>query len=182
MDRVAVTLTSTGQLLRWTSGDTDPSFDAATETSNALSAPVVIAAGVPQKYYKVSAGVAVEMSQAEKDVVDATVDPAVEQLVKERTLSSPLDDIAVSVTAALLVITSSIESLVDDDETTIVADPTDTKFALVCYVYNDSTDAFSLQVFEKTTGLYADLLPPEYLVEALAEFSVVAGGTELVEV
>ena len=70
-DRVAVTLTSTLQLLRWTVGATDPSFNPATETLHALIRPVVIAAGTVKRHYKVVGGIAVIMTPAEQAVVDA---------------------------------------------------------------------------------------------------------------
>ena len=127
-----------------------------------------------------------EMDAAEKQAVDAAIAAAAAartaELLKERMLSSPLDEVTHSVSVSGLVITVNIENLVDDDETTITADPSDTKYAKVCYVYDESADEFSVQVFERTTGLYDDLEPPEYLVEQMSEYYVVANGTELVEV
>ena len=111
-----------------------------------------------------------------------TATKSIQEGIKQQILSDPLNGLLVTVTASGLVITADIEDLVDNDQTTIVADPTDTKFVKVCYVYNESTDAFSLEVYEKTTGQYAALAPPEVLVRDIKEFSVVANGTDLVEV
>lgn len=185
-DRVAVTLTATGELLRWTSGDSDPTFDAGTETLEVLTLPVKLVAGVERKHHKVVDGVAVEMLQAGKDAVDANHEaantPVIQQQIKDRLLGDALNGLAVSVTASGLVITTDIESLVDEDETTVVADGSNTKYVRLCYIYNADTDVFSIAAHEKTTGEYAALTPPEYLVRELGEFSVVASGTELVEV
>lgn len=72
-DRVAVTLTSTLQLLRWTVGATDPSFKPASETLHALTRPVKLAAGVPRWHHKVNAGLVVVMTAPERAVVDAAM-------------------------------------------------------------------------------------------------------------
>ncbi len=71
MDRIAITFTATGQLLRWTNGTTDPKFDTSTETLITLTKPIVIPDGVDRKYVKLVNGVATEMTTAEKTVVDA---------------------------------------------------------------------------------------------------------------
>lgn len=70
-DRVAVTLTTTGQLLRWVNKSSDPTFDPATETETAITAQPPAMEPDTVKYFKVAGGLVVPMDQAEKDVVDA---------------------------------------------------------------------------------------------------------------
>ena len=66
--RTAITLTSTGQYLRWTTGDTDPTYDSGTETSHAITEPPAFVAGVPEYHHTVVNNVVVEMAtQGEKD-------------------------------------------------------------------------------------------------------------------
>lgn len=68
IDRVAVTLTSTGQYLRWNTGTTDPTFDSGTETLHTLNQPPVFVAGVPTYHHTVLSNVVAEMAtQGEKD-------------------------------------------------------------------------------------------------------------------
>lgn len=143
-------------------------------------------AGVDKKYWKLTGNTLSEMTQPEKDAVDAAeavaATAAKEADIKTRLLSDPLNGLAVTAVVSGLDLTVNIESLVVDDVTSVVADSTDTKSVLVCYVYDENLDTFSLQVFEKTTGLYADMLLEELLVRCLGEWQVVANGTELTEV
>lgn len=69
----AVTLTSTGQLLRWGGSDflNDGEFDGSIETYTADVGHKI--QGLAFKYHKVSGGVLVEMTQGEKDDVDLDV-------------------------------------------------------------------------------------------------------------
>ena len=141
---------------------------------------------VPPRDWKWTGDVLSEMTQGEKDARDATeataVHDAIEARIKKQVLGDPLNGLTVTSVAAALVITTNIQNLVTDDETTVVADPDDEKFVKVCYVYNEDTDTFGIVAYEKTTGQYAALTPPEYLIRDIKEFSVGAAGTELVEV
>lgn len=94
----------------------------------------------------------------------------------------PLAGYTVSAVASGLTVTTTIDPLVVDDVTTVTADPTDTKYVLILYVFDESLDVFALNAYEKTTGTYADLDEDEVLVSEIGEWSVVANGTELVEV
>ena len=127
-----------------------------------------------------------EMTQPEKDARDlAETDAAhaeTEARIKEDMLSDPLTGLTTDVAISGLDITVNIESMVVDDLTSIVADPTDTKTVMVCYIYNTVTDVFTVAVYEKTTGLYADMLMEEDLVRCFGEWEVVAQGTVLTEV
>lgn len=70
----AVTNTSNGSLLRYGSSDflNDGSFDGSVETYTTNVGKRVV--GIPVKYNKIVGGVLVEMTQGEKDVVDALID------------------------------------------------------------------------------------------------------------
>ena len=70
--RTAITLTATGQLLRWDAGDNIP-FDAATETSHAMLAPVYpqLVDGEPVHHHKVVSGAVVLMNTGEQTAADA---------------------------------------------------------------------------------------------------------------
>lgn len=108
---------------------------------------------------------------------------AQEDAIKSALFADPLAGLPRSVVAVGLQITVNVNAVIVDDVTTIVADPTDTKFVLVSMSYNKATDVFGVVVREKTTGQYADLLSPdEVLVEDFQEYSLVASGTTLVEV
>jgi hypothetical protein len=143
--------------------------------------------GVPAKYWKLTGDVLSEMSQAEKDAVDAAELAAqvatTSATVVDRLLSDPLAGVSVTTSATGLQITVDVPLLgIDSDVTNVTADPSDTKYVRVCVVYNETTEVFEVVVHEKTTGEYADLLAGELLVKQLKEYSVVAAGTDLVEV
>ena len=106
-----------------------------------------------------------------------------EDAIKSALFADPLEGFVTSVVAVGLQITADVDPVIVGDVTTVVADPTDTKFVLVSMAYNKATDVFAVVVREKTTGQYSDLLSPdEVLVEDLQEFSLVAAGSTLVEV
>lgn len=106
-----------------------------------------------------------------------------EETIKSTLFADPLAGLGVSVVAVGLQITVNINAVIVDDVTTVVADPTDTKFILISMSYDKLTDTFAIVAREKTTGQYVDLASPnEVLVEDLQEYSLVASGTALVEV
>jgi len=160
-----------------------PDFDSADWVHNPDLSPVN---GVPEHYWKLTGDVLSEMSQGEKDTVDAAeaaaAQAAQEALVKSALTGDPLDGLVVDVAISGLDMTVNIETLVVDDVTSITADPSDTTTAMVCYIFNEDTDALSLQVYVKTVGLYADMLLEERLVRCMGEWEVVANGTVLTPV
>lgn len=186
MARVAVTLKSTDQLLRSTAGNSDPSFDGGIEDLHTLTSAVHLVDGVAKKHHTVDGGVVVEMDQAGKDAVDAADAPGIMAIaqagIKAALYADYLDGFAVDVTASGLVITTDIDKLVADDQTVVVADATNTKYVKLWYVYNEDTDSFYVLATEKTTGNYAPINWPEYVLSELKVFTVVANGTDLVEV
>jgi hypothetical protein len=107
---------------------------------------------------------------------------AIQEQIVEQLLADPLTDLTVTTAIAGLTITTDIEGLIFADLTTVVADPTDTKYLRISYVYHSDTDTFSVEAYERTTGEYALYTPPEYLVRELGEWYVVANGSVLVEV
>ena len=143
---------------------------------------------VPEKYWKVVGDTVVEMDQSEKDDVDAAIAAEVKAKTEVRLKDKILpknyaSDLKVTCTASGLVISTTVEELGIDDETTIVADALNTKYVLMSLIYNQTTDTFSIQAFEKTTGSYAPLEDDEILVQQdIREWSVVANGDTLVEV
>jgi len=96
--------------------------------------------------------------------------------------SRRLDGMPWSAEVAGLSVTVNINGAFVDDVTTVIADPTDTKYLNVCLVYNATTDTFGVQAFEKTTGSYAALAADEVCAHDLGEWSVLANGTVLTEV
>jgi hypothetical protein len=107
-----------------------------------------------------------------------------EQILKERVL--PADyahDLTVESTASGLVITTTISELQINDQTTVTADPSLTKYVLISLIYDAGEDVFSVEAYEKTSGEYADLDADQYLVQQnISEWYVVANGDTLVEV
>ncbi len=108
---------------------------------------------------------------------------AAEDSIKSALFVDPLEGLAPSVVAVGLQITVDVLPVIVADVTTVVADPTDTKFILVSMSYDKAADVFAVVVREKTTGQYVDLSSPdEVLVEDFQEYSLAAGGSTLVEV
>jgi len=92
-------------------------------------------------------------------------------------------DLTISSTAAGLVITTTISELDINDETTVTADASLTKYVLISLVYNKTTDSFGINAYEKTDGEYDPLDSDEYLVQQdISEWYVVANGDTLVKV
>jgi hypothetical protein len=115
-------------------------------------------------------------------LVSAPNTAQIEAQIKEQLLADPLSGRTVTAVATGLSVKVDIQDLVFGDVTVVAADPTDTKFLRISYVYNSATDTFAVEAYEKTTGMYALYEPPQYLVRELGEWFVVAGGTALVEV
>jgi hypothetical protein len=158
-------------------------------TPNYPTAAWIINPTLPQiapKYWKISGDDVLEMSQAEKDAVDAAEATAriaaKEAQLKNVLFADPLSGLSTNVVIDGLEITVDIVDLITDDVTNVIADVTDTKYVLVSLIYVETTDTFAIDVVEKTTGEYADLAADETLVGELGEYSVVANGDTLVEV
>lgn len=142
---------------------------------------------VPQKYWKVVVDDVFEMTQPEKDAVDAAelvaLIEGIKATIKNRlSLGSSIQGFFSPVGVAGLVITIDVGALIVNDQTTIVADGSLTKFVNPTIIYNTTSDTFSIEVFERTDGLYADLAADEVLAFDFGEWSVVASGTTLVPV
>jgi len=124
--------------------------------------------------------------QAAADALVAAHDPTPLLIsdLKEAVTRDPMDAVGVTFQKSTvgLTITIVIDSLGIDDDTIVVADPTDTKYVRLCLVYNSTTDVFDVAAHEKTTGEYDDFAFDELCVKKLAEYSVVAAGTTLTEV
>lgn len=142
---------------------------------------------VAEIYWETVADTVVAMSQADQDVVDAAViddhNDDTEAAIKARLNPPlPLDGISVTIDVVGLGITVNINSVVVDDLTTVVADSTETKFVKVYYMFHSTSDSFSIEVFERTDGIYDDLAGDEQVAADFGEWSVVANGTDLVVV
>jgi hypothetical protein len=129
-------------------------------------------------------------TQAELDAIDAVIaahDSVAalkadkEAAIKAEVTHDPLEGYAVDVAISGLTLTVNINSIVVNDVTTVVADPTNTKFVNLCYVLT-AGDALEVQAFEKTTGVYAALAAGDRIVKDLGEWTVPANGATLTEV
>ena len=144
--------------------------------------------GVAEKYWKIVVDAVLEMTQVEKDAVDAAETQAAidskETIVKNAILPEAglIASVLAASSASGLVITSAATNLGLNDTATVVADTTLTKFVIIKLIYNSTSDSFSIQSFEKTDGDYSDLAADETLTANIKEYSVVANGTDLVEV
>ena len=127
-----------------------------------------------------------EMTQNEKDTKDAEMAAQakadLEDGIKAKLFADPIEGLEITVSTDGLVITVDITDLIDNDQTTVTADQTDTKYVLVSLVYDSVGDEFIVAVREKTDGEYDDLADDEVLVGDLKEYSCVAQGTTLTEV
>lgn len=145
---------------------------------------------VPQKYWKVVGGVGgtvEERTVGEKAAVDAAelqaqIDALTALITSRLSLEDSISGIISDVSTAGLVITVNVGPLIVDDETTIVADPSLVKTVKVTLILNLTSATFSVQVFEKTDGLYDDSADDERLAANFGEWTVAAAGTTLVPV
>lgn len=142
---------------------------------------------VDPRYWETVGDTVVEMSTLDKAAVDAAElaahNTATESAIKERLQPPlPLSGLTTAVSVLGLVITVDINSIVVNDQTTVVADLALTKTVKVCYVYDSTLDNFSVVVFEKTDGIYNTLAETEYIAADFGEWSVVANGVDLVAV
>jgi len=85
------------------------------------------------------------------------------------------------VSSSLLDITVDVGTWIVADLTSIVAYPSDTKFAKVAIAIDDATGNPEVYVFEKTTGAYGSLPGGKTFCVDLKEYSVPAAGTVLTE-
>jgi len=127
----------------------------------------------PDYYYK-----GIQTDVADPNVVD----PANPGFVHRHYVVEKIVDTVPTAVATLLDITTNVGSAIVDDVTSIVADPDDTKFCLVSVVRDDGTGLLEIQVQEKVLGNYGETPAGKTWECDIQEFSVVAAGTELVEV
>lgn len=132
----------------------------------------VLVEDAPDYYYK---GI-------QTDVIDSNVvDPANpgfphrDFVVEFQRVNTP------TAVASGLDITANVGSVIVDDVTSIVADPDNTKFCLVSVIRDDITALLEIQVQEKVLGNYGTTPDGKTWECDIAEFSVVAAGTDLVE-
>jgi len=85
-------------------------------------------------------------------------------------------------TVSGLDITTNFGSHIVNDIDTIVADPTDTLFAKVSLLIDDTTGDPEVYIFIKTDGLYGNIPAGKIWAADLKEFSVPAAGTILIEI
>lgn len=142
---------------------------------------------VDQKFWKVVGDLVLEMTQPEKDVVIAAelvllIDGIKETIKSRLSLDSSIVGFFSPVQTAGLAFTIDVGALIVNDQTTVVADGSLTKTLNPTIVYNTNTDTFSIEVFEKTDGLYADLTNDEVLAFDFGEWTVAPSGTVLVPV
>jgi len=137
--------------------------------------------GVATKYWKVSGESVLEMTQAEKDVVNA--DNIKGTLKSSFNTNAINNKVTATCTASGLVITTNVTDIISNDQQTIVADSGSTKKILVCFVYNTRTTSFKIEMIEKLVGggAYPSLKIWELLIGCIKEYSVVASGSTLVE-
>ena len=142
---------------------------------------------VDQKFWKVVVDDVLEMTTPEKDAVLAAelveLIASIKAIIKSRlTLDSSIVGFFTPAATAGLVITVDVAQLIVADQTTVVADPSLVKTVKVTIVFNITSDAFSIVVFEKTDGIYLDLPADERLSFNFGEWTVAAAGTVLVPV
>ncbi|MHA1806198.1 MAG: hypothetical protein ACTSX2_01325 [Candidatus Thorarchaeota archaeon] len=121
--------------------------------------------------------------EVQTDVLDFSfVDPANPGLVhRDRVLERTTDNEPTAVAAGLN-ITTNVGSVIVDDVTAITADPDDTKYVKVSVVRDDASTLLEIQVEEKVLGNYSGTPEGKTLECEIKEFSLVAAGTDLVEV
>jgi hypothetical protein len=84
--------------------------------------------------------------------------------------------------ASGLDITTNVGSAIVDDVTAITADPDDIKYIRVSVVRDDTSGNLEIQVEEKVLGNYSGTPEGKTLEYEIKEFSLVAAGTDLVEI
>jgi len=121
--------------------------------------------------------------EVQTDVLDFSfVDPANPGFVhRDRVLERTTDNEPTAVAAGLN-ITTNVGSAIVDDVTAVGADPDDTKYVKVSVVRDDASTLLEIQVEEKVLGNYSGTPEGKTLECEIKEFSLVAAGTDLVEV
>ena len=132
------------------------------------------------------------MDQAARDAVDVDV-AADKVLAAEMRLeariglpSNPLPGEVWTISTSGLAITVTHDPLIVSFVHTVVADASNTTSIQVFMMYEADPDEgdqkFFIRAFEKTTGEYADIPAGETIFENLGNYTLVANGTDLVEV
>jgi len=119
----------------------------------------------------------------DQDQVDDTIKCGTHPLapVRDFAIERTIESIC-SAVASGLNITINIGVTVVDKVQAIVADVTNTKYVLVSVYVDDTTGIAEEVVFEKTTGEYGNPPSGKTFEKDLQEFSLVANGTDLVEI
>jgi len=119
----------------------------------------------------------------DQDQIDATIKCGTHPLatVRDFILEGTIESITTAIASGLN-ITINIGVTVVNKVEAIVADPSDTKYVLVSVYVDDATGIAEDVVFEKTTGEYGDPPSGKTFEKDIAEFSLVAAGTDLVEI
>lgn len=104
-----------------------------------------------------------EMTQPEKDVVDAAIEAARIQSIEDTIialLSIPptIQALSEASTSTGLTITTNVTDLIVDDMVTVAADSTFEKFFRVVLILNIVSSIFSIKVFERTSAQKFNIL------------------------
>ena len=147
--------------------------------------------GVAKKYWvtPVTGTGPVEMDAAAKVVKDAEILAAsksatVTSILTETAPHSALDDHDWALNTDGLTISFTLDLLIDDS-VTAAADASLTTYVEASLIHDSDEaeeDSLVLMMRTKTDGSYGDLDSNESLIDVLGEWTIVANGTELVEV
>jgi len=133
-----------------------------------------------------------QLSMADKAILDgliASYDVAdwpkfqTTKMLRDKVLpNNYVAELTMTSTADGLVVTTTIDELDIEDQTTVVADTSLTKYVLLSLCYSDA-EGIHVEAFEKTDGMYDLLALGDYLIQQdISEWSVVANGDTLVKV
>lgn len=139
---------------------------------------------VPLKYWKVVGDLVLEMTQSEKDAVDAAeiaaaAAAAEEALQNQVVPPGPLSGVGIEVTVNGLVVNVSIEELGVDEQFTFTSDGHKSKVIRICYLYDKDEDDFVVQAYEHMVNEYVPHPSNYILVAVLAHYLLPPNGTTL---
>jgi hypothetical protein len=121
--------------------------------------------------------------EVQTDEIDATAkDPGNPTAVHRDYVLEDIKDNEPTATASGLDITTNVGSAIVNDVTAITADPDDIKYVKVSVVRDDTSGDLEIQIEEKVLGNYSGTPAGKTFECEVKEFSLVAAGTDLVEV
>lgn len=126
-----------------------------------------------------------EMTQPEKDVVDAAIEAARIQAIKDsiiEALSEPvvITTLSESSSAVGLTITTNVTDIIVDDEFIATSDTNFEKFFNVTLSLNTDSEIFTIHVFERTSeDSFGDVPEGQKTVNLIDTYQLDAGGTTL---